>query len=342
MAKRKKRNPGHPARRATARPAASPPSEDSKPAFSPRVLLVLVILLAATGGIVFLASGSGDEPVDEQAAAPETLSVPWIDPSGPTPLVGSLDVNRADKSIWLSTNTGLWRLAADADQPEQVTGNLSTEDGSGDISEQLVVRFRGPDRLIGSGHPPPGSALPSALGLIESDDAGKTWSSISELGAGDFHSLQVSGDVVVGGLFGQAAVSVSTDGGKTFNTATAPSLLVDLEVDPDNPDRMVASNRRGLITSADGGNTWRTRGPVPNIRFTWPSSDTLYRIDPGGPVKVSADGGATWHDRGTTGGEPQALFSDRPDHLYATLIDGTIKESKDGGATWTDLVTPPN
>ena len=341
MAKRKKRNRGHPARGAAARPA--PASAESESALSPRVLLAVALALVVTGGIAFLAFGSGDdEPADEQAGAPETLRVPWIDPDGPTPLVGSLDVNRADASVWLSTNTGLWRVEPGADQPEQVTGSLATEDGTGEISEQLVVRFRGPNRLIGSGHPPPGSELPSALGLIESEDAGKTWSSISELGAGDFHSLQASGDVIIGGLFGQAAVSVSTDGGKRFSTRTAPSQLVDLAVDPDNADRLVASNRRGFITSADGGSTWRTRGPVPNIRFAWPSSDSLYRIDPGGPVKLSADGGETWRDQGTSGGEPQALFSDRPGHLYVALIDGTVKESKDGGATWTDIVTPPS
>ena len=47
-------------------------------------------------------------------------------------------------------------------------------------------------------------------------------------------------------------------------------------------------------------------------------------------------------DQGTSGGEPQALFSDRPGHLYVALIDGTVKESKDGGATWTAIVTPPS
>ena len=63
-------------------------------------------------------------------------------------------------SVWLSTNTGLWRVEPGADQPEQVTGTLATEDGTGEISEQLVVRFRDPNRLIGSGHPPPGSDAP--------------------------------------------------------------------------------------------------------------------------------------------------------------------------------------
>ena len=63
----------------------------------------------------------------------------------------------------------------------------------------------------------------------------------------------------------------------------------------------------------------------------------LYRIDPGGPVKVSTDGGETWEDRGTTGGEPQAMTADG-ETLYVALIDGTVKRSTDGGQTFTDLV----
>jgi len=309
--------------------------------FSPRAVVVGLIVLVVTGVVAFLALGSDDQPVDEQAAAPETLRVPWIDPDGSTPLVGSLDVNRADRSVWMATNTGVWRLEPGADQPEQVTGTLETDKGSGEISEQLVVRFRGPDQLLGSGHPPADSALPSALGLIESNDAGKTWSAISELGRGDFHAIQVSGDIVVGGLFGEAAINISRDGGKTFQTRATPAPLVDLEVDPENPTRWIASTQQGLITSSDEGSSWRDREPVPNIRFTWPAGDSLYRIDPGGPVKFSPDGGETWRDQGTTSGEPQALFSDGPGHLYVVLIDGTIKESKDDGVTWTDLVTPP-
>jgi photosystem II stability/assembly factor-like uncharacterized protein len=81
---------------------------------------------------------------------------------------------------------------------------------------------------------------------------------------------------------------------------------------------------------------------VPNVRFSWPAGDRLFRVDPGGPVKLSPDGGRTWQDRGTTGGEPLALFADGPDHLYAALMDGTVRESRDGGATWTSRVTPPS
>jgi photosystem II stability/assembly factor-like uncharacterized protein len=319
------------------RPAA-PPTTEERPGLSPRVLLAGVVLLVFAGLIAYLTLGSGGDE-EERAAGAEDLAVPWVDPDGPNPIVGSLDVNPADDSLWLATNTGLFRVPPGADQPRLVTGQLTTDSGSGRISEQLVIRFRGPDDMLGSGHPPAGEALPPALGMIASDDAGRTWTGIGEVGTADFHAIQTSGDVIVAGRYGEPAVSVSGDGGRTFEEAQPPAPLVDLEVDPQNADRWIASTSDELISSDDRGDSWRPVEPVPNARFAWPASDALYRIDPGGPVKVSADGGRSWEDRGDTGGEPQALFAATPRHLYAALIDGTVKESRDGGETWTDRIT---
>jgi photosystem II stability/assembly factor-like uncharacterized protein len=307
-----------------------------------RALLVVLLALAASGVAAFIVAGSGSGTVDEQAGDPSTLRVPWIDPDGISPIVGSLDVNPADRSLWIATNTGLWRLEPGGNRPQRLTGTLNTDQGSGEISEQLVVRFRGPDDAVASGHPPADSTLPRALGLMETRDGGRTWASISLLGRGDFHSLQLSGDVIVAAVFGEAAVNVSRDDGRTFELRVTPEPLIDLAVDPEDSSRWVASTQSGLIVSGDEGRSWREREPVPNIRFAWPAADSLYRIDPGGPVKFSGDGGRTWQRRGTTGGEPQALFADAPDHLYAVLIDGTVKESQDGGATWKARVTPPS
>ena len=297
-------------------------------------------MLLVAGIAAALLAGGGDDPAEEASVDPQSLAVPWVNPDGVAPIVGSVDVNPADDSVWFSTNTGIWRVPAEGGEPEQVTGSLSTDQGEGEISEQLVVRFRGPDRLVGSGHPPADSALPAALGLIESDDGGATWSAISGLGQTDYHAIQLAGDAIVAGVFEAAAVSLSRDGGKTFEERTTPDPLVDLEADPEDPARLVASTQQAVIGSNDGGESWRERDRIPNVRFTWPEPDALYRIDPGGPVKFSADGGATWADRGNTGGEPQALFADTADHLFVALIDGTVKESDDGGRTWTDLVTP--
>ena len=281
------------------------------------------------------ACGDDSTATDEPAAE---LAVPWIDPDGDPPIVGSLTLNPADSTLFMATNTGLFRIPEGASEPERVVGQLETPDGSGEVSEALVVRFVGPDTLLGSGHPAAGASLPPALGLIRSEDAGKTWSSVSELGRADFHAIEPAGDDIVGALFQQPQVLVSGDEGKTWETRAAPLPLVALDVNPEDPRLWVGSTDRGIFTSRDSGKTWRQLDPTPNSRFTWVEDGTLYRIDPGGPLKVSTDGGQQWEDRGSTGGEPQAMTVDEGGKIYVALIDGTLKVSDDGGQTFTDRV----
>ena len=291
--------------------------------------MVLACVAVAFGGC----GGEEESPATETSA----LAVPWVDPDGDPPIIGSLSVNPADSTLFMGTNTGLFRISDGAKEPEKVTGQLSTPDGSGKVSESLVVRFTGPDELLASGHPAAGEALPPQLGLISSDDAGATWSPVSELGTADFHAIEPAGDTLVAALFQQPQVLVSEDDGRTWETRAAPAALVSLEVDPNAPGRWVGSTDRGLFVSSDSGGSWRPNDPIPNIRLAWSESGELYRIDPGGPVKVSTDGGETWEDRGSTGGEPQAMTVEG-ETVYVALIDGTVTRSEDGGRTFTELV----
>jgi photosystem II stability/assembly factor-like uncharacterized protein len=261
-----------------------------------------------------------------------------VNPEGHTPYIGSLSVNPADSSLFMGTNTGLWRIEEGASRPQKVTGRLNTPDGSGEVSEALVTQFTGPDTMIGSGHPSSGQQLPPVLGLIRSEDAGRTWESVSELGAADFHALELSTGRIVGALFGQADVLISSDDGRTWDTQTAPMPLVDLAVDPTNPERWFGTTEQGLFESGDGGQSWRQQEPIPNIRLAWQPGGDLYRVDPGGPVKVSTDGGRSWQERGSTGGEPHAMTVTEDGTIYVALLDGTLKVSDDGGETFTDRV----
>ena len=295
--------------------------------------LLLAVLMAL--GLGLTACGG-----DSESSADEQLAVPWVDPDGDPPYIGSLSVNPADGNIWMGTNTGLFEIPKAGGTPAKVSGQLATPNGKGTVSESLVAKFTGPDALIASGHPSGDSTLPSALGLIRSEDAGKTWESVSELGTSDFHALSRSGEILVAPLYGQAQILLSRDEGKTFEPRVAPMALVDLAVDPGDSKRWAATSESGIFVSVDEGRTWRQRDPTPNVRLAWHDSGELFRIDPGGPVKVSEDGGETWQDRGSTGGEPQALTVDQAGALYMAAFDGTVKKSEDGGKSWTDLVTP--
>ena len=294
-----------------------------------------IALCAALAAALILAGGCGQ---DDGAAAESELAVPWVDPDGEAPLIGSLSANPADGSLLMGTNTGLFKIARDGGTPAKVVGELATPDGSGKVSESLVARFTGPNQLIASGHPSGDSTLPPALGLIRSSDAGRTWQPVSQLGESDFHALAVSGGVLVAPIFGQAQILVSRDGGRNFEPRVAPMALVDLDVAPDDPKRWVGTSAQGIYVTTDEGKTWRQRDPTPNVRLAWATPQELYRIDPGGPVKVSGDGGETWQDKGSTGGEPQALSVDAEGTLFAAARNGTVQRSDDDGATWRVIV----
>ena len=58
----------------------------------------------------------------------------------------------------------------------------------------------GPDHFLAGGHP--GDESSASVGLIESTDAGATWTSLSLNGRADFHSLQARHGFVYGYDYG--------------------------------------------------------------------------------------------------------------------------------------------
>jgi photosystem II stability/assembly factor-like uncharacterized protein len=289
-------------------------------------------LVAVAAALV--AGCGGGEPSPSSGSAERTPA--WVDAGGEEPLVGSLAVDPADRTVWLSTNRGLYRLRDG--RPRRVAGTLRTARGSGRISAQLVVGFAGPGRLVASGHPDTGSALPPVLGLIDSRDGGRTWKSVSELGAADFHALEVSGERLVAAQYGEAAINVSDDRGRTWRGRSAPAVTVDLAVDPSDGDRWVVTTADGVFASSDAGATWRPVDVAPNGRLAWDERGTLHRADPDGVVLASTDAGRTWTRVGGRGIEqPQALAAPRAGELVVAGPDGTLSRSRDAGRTWAPL-----
>ena len=292
-----------------------------------RLALLLALLAAGCGG---------DEPVQSSTPTPNPTSEPAPQGSAANAFIGSLAVDPGDGTLMIGTGLGLFRLRSGAAEPERVTGELSTPDGQGTLSSNLVVRYAEPGALLASGHPE-GGALPEYLGLISSADAGDTWEVVSELGKSDFHILQATGDHVVAARAEETDVLVSGDGGRTFEKRTPPAMPLDVAFDPKDPQRMVVATEQGSFSSDDGGDSWRPRDPVRSDHLAW-GAEGLYRSDPGGLVKASADGGATWKDRGNIGLTVNELAIDEEGALYAAIPGGEVKKSTDGGATWERLL----
>ena len=257
-----------------------------------------------------------------------------VDSAAAPPFVGALEVDPADGSLLLATNRGLYRVRKDRIDPMR-----ARLEGS-DVAKGLAFRFTGPGEAVGSGHPGRESSQWAVLGLVRTSDGGRTWSSVSRLGAADFHAIAVSGGTLAAAPGGEATVLVSRDGGRNFEPRTAPLALQDLEIDPADPKRWVGTAETGVHLTTDGGSTWRPADPAGGARIAWPVSDALFRTDLDGRVSRSSDGGLTWEDVGRVDGETQALTAADERTLYAADLDGVVRVSRDGGETWEDFARP--
>ena len=142
-------------------------------------------------------------------------------------------------------------------------------------------------------------ALPPFLGLISSDDGGRNWKSVSRLGEADFHKLVLKHDRLYGFDAVLGAMLISEDGGRRFvERFTPPGLVIDFEVDPEDPDHLLAATDTRLVRSTDGGRHWRPIDAGDGIRLAWPAPDALYRAQRDGTVERSRDGGARWDPSG--------------------------------------------
>jgi hypothetical protein len=294
------------------------------------LVVIATLVVAATIVVAAFAWRSGGE-------RPLTFAdLPRPDP-GPVHVHG-LGVNPEDGTLFIATHTGLYQVA----QGEQKATRVG--DSFQDTMGFTVV---GPDRFLGSGHPDIDEAreqgLPPLLGLIESDDAGRTWQPISLLGEADFHVLRFAGDRVYGYDASNDRLLVSADRGRSWNELQKPGPIVDLAVAPFAPSRIVVASasglEQGLFESRDAGQTWKRISDAVGL-LAWPTRQRLYLVAGGGQLFLSRDGGRSLSHRGQIGGEPAALLADGSDELYVALHDGTIKHSTDGGATWSVRSTP--
>jgi hypothetical protein len=282
--------------------------------------LLLAVALGAALGLSVLRDGDGTSLSDQDKLAPSE------DP-GPIHVHG-LGINPGDGALYIATHTGLWRVARNATQAERVGDRLQ---------DTMGFTVAGSNRFLGSGHPDPrdirDGRLPPLLGLIESTDAGKTWSPISLLGKADFHVLRNAGDRVYGFDATNERLLVSRDKGRTWIEHRPPAPVIDLVPDPRRSRRVLAATERGLFESDDAGRTWRVRSEAVGL-LAWPAPNRLYAVDGRGRVFASADAGRDWEAVGDIGGQPAALLATAPQDLYVALHDGTIKRSADGGASW--------
>jgi hypothetical protein len=280
--------------------------------------LAAILLLAA----MFAACGD-----DQIEAGPADVGDPGI------VHVHGLGRNPADGSLMIATHTGLFRAAAEGDDPVRVAGRYQ------DTMGFTVV---GPDHFLGSGHPGSVRDDPPFLGLIESRDAGNTWRPISLRGQVDFHVLEAQGETVYG--FGSDFETRdprflgSEDGGRSWKRLSPPEPLTGLAIDPRDSRQIVALGEEGGYVSRDGGSRWRPLG-IPGGLVTWTREVGLVAADFGGVIRTADEPADEWHEVGRLGGSPAALEGVR-DELLAATHDARVLSSRDRGKSWREILGP--
>ena len=251
--------------------------------------------------------------------------------------VHGLGVNPADGALYAATHTGLFRLAGDGGVQRIADRHQDT----------MGFTVAGPDRFLASGHPDLRDeelrveGKPPLLGLIESTDAGRTWQVRSLLGNADLHTLvAVDEDLIVAYDSTGARVLASIDGGRSWETR-AEIGLIDLALDPGDPDRMAAVDLEGTVqTSKDGGRAWTadTSAPVGLTVLRWGANGLMAGGEDGALHRADASGGP-WEEVRRFDGTIEAILND-DSGLYVAAEGSGIWSSADAGRTWRQLYQP--
>lgn len=276
-------------------------------------LAAAVVTAAATAAV---ATGCGDDVGSGDVA--KAIAIEHVH---------GLGVNPADDALYVATHDGLLRV-------EPGSGAVATVGET--KKDTMGFTVLQPDQFLGSGHPGRGEGGPRSLGLIASDDGGRSWENVSLSGKADLHILRYGS----GRIYAVDALTrqllVSDDEGRNWKHRKAPGGLIDLAPDPADPNHVLAATQSGLLESPDGGARWRRIGPDVGL-LSWPDPGRLFLVNAAGLAQSSGDGGLSWQALGVIGAQPSAFVADDLTHLYAARVDGTLLASDDGGVNWTEL-----
>jgi len=256
------------------------------------------------------------------------------------PLVNSLERDPRTGEFLLTTNRGFFRIDAQRDSVRRVRGTVEARGKRAAIGTFLELD-RGPDgELVGSGHPDE-RVLPQFLGYVRSDDGGRRWSVVSRLGNADLHKIVFKHARLYAWDAVLSALIISEDGGRSFSEHFTPrGLIIDFEVDPDDPDHVLVATDETLFRSEDGGDSWRPLLRGEGSRLAWPESDRLYLAAKNGTVSLSEDGGDRFREVGRVDGEPYVLDPVSGNELNLALSDATILHTTNGGTDWEEAFRP--
>jgi photosystem II stability/assembly factor-like uncharacterized protein len=134
--------------------------------------------------------------------------------------------------------------------------------------------------FLSSGHPDHSSGLDDPLGVMHSDDQGKTWNAEVLYQEVDFHQIEPAPSdqsVLYGFDSYNSTLYRSEDGGMKWDTVNDEAFegidLLEIMVHPDDENLLSAASPYGTARSSDGGATWETMKEGTTVLSSAPYQD---------------------------------------------------------------------
>ena len=269
----------------------------------------------------------GSPPQDVTVVVPDPVAPGILFAGGDTGIYKSTDAGRTWRQVYQNPNLGYTfggalvidpgnhlRLAAIA----PFTGALlrSFDGGETWVASQPVCPLSGCGGQLSADPTGSGTLLISSLVLSISRDWGATVQALAPPVGGGVTTAVFDpshpGWIYAAGSMGvSGSLWLSTDYGTTWTMKGSPptvfSGILNLAVDPDQPDILVAATPDGLYSTTDGATTWvptQGHGAFFSVNGHAPFALLSHRCGPGGglvalggmqQVAFSPDDGATWN-----------------------------------------------
>jgi photosystem II stability/assembly factor-like uncharacterized protein len=278
------------------------------------VMWVALVAIAA-GGAFWLAKSQAQG--GGEAVEPPASGLPN------TPDYHSLLVDPADpQRIFLGTHGGLY---------ESTDGGRSWEFATLEGQDAMNLARTPEETLWTAGHDV----------LAKSDDGGQTWTDVRPEGLPslDLHGFATdprNPRSLYAAVAGEGLYH-SADAGATFSAFSSEvgADVMALAVAPDG--RILAGDMRlGLLTSSDGGKTWRQTLREGVMGLAINPSDPARVLATGRGIFLSTDGGKNWKQVRPVGpgAGPAAWAPSDPQTGYVVGFDRTFYTTTDAGASW--------
>lgn len=239
--------------------------------------------------------------------------------------VHGLGIDPSDGSHFVASHSGVHRVKSDG----------TTVRVADRWQDTMGFAVTGPGRFLASGHPDLREEQPSQLGLIRSDDAGRTWTALSLQGEADLHAIEPAKGRIY--AFDSASSTVIVTTNQRAWTVIDHEAVFDLAVDPRDGTSLYATTPYGsLLVSRKGGELMPVDGAPEMGPIDWQPGGPLVGIGPDGSVWTSEDPSSSWAKRGTVPGQVTTIEA-ASDRWYAAYEEEVLS-SADQGRRWTRVL----